>query len=114
MDALPTFKRVAAWFPGPVEDTETLFRRLCMLNQGLETGQWRTYERKEEPHGVRLVLSIDQTSVTALEKMNWRPFSGLEQATFSLLGAKLEGKKWANTRDFSGGGRGGGGELDGE
>jgi hypothetical protein len=22
MDALPTFKRVAAWFPGPVEDTE--------------------------------------------------------------------------------------------
>jgi hypothetical protein len=22
LDALPTFKRVAAWFPGPVEDTE--------------------------------------------------------------------------------------------
>jgi hypothetical protein len=59
LDALPTFKRVAAWFPGPVEDTETLFQCLRRLNQGLETGQWRIYERKEEPIEVRLVLSID-------------------------------------------------------
>jgi hypothetical protein len=27
MDALPVFKRVAAWFPGPLEDTDTLFQR---------------------------------------------------------------------------------------
>jgi len=26
MDALPTYKRVAAWFPATVEDTEQLFR----------------------------------------------------------------------------------------
>ena len=25
LDALPTFKRVAAWFPGPAEDTERCF-----------------------------------------------------------------------------------------
>jgi hypothetical protein len=93
LDALPTFKRVTAWFPGPVEDTEMLFRRLHRLNRGLDTRQWRIYERKEEPNGVRLVLSIDQTSVAALERMEWRPFSGVRQATFSLLGAKPEGKK---------------------
>jgi hypothetical protein len=93
MKTLPAYKRVAAWFPGPVEDTETLFQRLRRLNRGLETWQWRTYERKEEPSGVRLVLSIDQESFVALERMEWRPFSGVGQATFSLLGAKPEGKK---------------------
>jgi hypothetical protein len=93
LNALATFKRVAAWFPGPVEDTETLLCRLRRLNRGLETGQWRTYERKVDPNGVRLVLSVDQASVTALERVEWRPFSGVGRASFSLLGNKPEGKK---------------------
>jgi hypothetical protein len=69
LDALATFKGVAAWFLSPVEDTEMLLRCLHRLNQGLQTRKWRTYERKEEPHRVRLVLSIDQPSVTALDGM---------------------------------------------
>jgi hypothetical protein len=93
LKTLPTYKRVAAWFPGPAEDTETLFQRLRRLNRGLETWQWRTYERREEPTGVRLVLSIDEASFVALERMDWRPFSGMGKATFSLLGAKPEGKE---------------------
>jgi hypothetical protein len=40
------------------------------------------------------VVSIDKTSVDALEKMDWRPFSSMGQAIFSLLGVKPEGKKW--------------------
>jgi len=39
------------------------------------------------------VLSIDTTSVTVLERMGWRPFSGVGWAIFSLLGVKPEGKK---------------------
>ena len=90
LDALPTYRRVVAWFPDPVEDTELYFQQLLRLNQGLDTRQWRIYERREEPNGVRLVLSIDITSVTPLEGMGWRPFSGVGQA---LLGAKPEEKK---------------------
>jgi hypothetical protein len=86
MDALPVFKRVTAWFPGPPEDTETLFQRFRRLNRGLEPKQWRVYERKEKPHGVRLVLA-------ALAEREWKAFSGMGRATFSLLGVKLEGKK---------------------
>ena len=93
LDALSTYKRVVAWFPGPVEDTGRYFQRLCRLNQGLDTSHWRVYERKEEHNGVRLVLSIDTTSVMVLERMGWRPFSGVGQAIFSLLGVKPEGKK---------------------
>ena len=52
--ALPTFKRVAAWFPGPVEDMEWCFSRLRRLNQGLDTGQWRVYEHREDPMGSTL------------------------------------------------------------
>jgi len=45
-----------------------------------------------ETNGARLVLSID-LSVTMLEGMGWRPFSGIGQAIFSLVDIKPEGKK---------------------
>jgi hypothetical protein len=69
LEALPIFKRVAAWIPGPVEDTDMFLRRLRRLKQGLETVHWRVYERREESNGVRLVLSIDQDSVATLERL---------------------------------------------
>ena len=93
LEALPTFKRVAAWFPGPAEDTERCFSRLRRLNEGLDIGQWRVYEHREDPKGVRLVLSIDAASATVLEGHRWRLFRGVGQAVFSLLGAKPEGRK---------------------
>ena len=93
LDFLPTYKRVAAWFPGPVEDIGRYFQRFCRLNQGLDTSHWRIYEHKEEPNGVHLRLSTDTTSVIVLERMGWRPFSGMGQAIFSLLGVKPEGRK---------------------
>ena len=41
LDVLPTNKRVVAWFPGPVEDTENYLLRLRRLNRGLDTRNWR-------------------------------------------------------------------------
>ena len=41
LDALPTYKGMAAWFLGPMEDTERLFLRLRRLNRGLNTETWR-------------------------------------------------------------------------
>ena len=67
--------------------------RLRRLNQRLDTRHWRVYECKEESTGVRHVLSINTASVTVLERLKWRPFSVVQQATFSLLGVKPEGKK---------------------
>jgi hypothetical protein len=67
LDTLPTYKRVVAWFPGPVDDTGHYFQRLCRLNQGLDASHWRIYEHKEEPNGVCPWLSIDITSVMVLE-----------------------------------------------
>ena len=93
LDALSTYKRVVAWFLGPVENMEQYFLRLHRLNQGLNTGHWRVYERKEKPDRVCLVLSIDTDSVAVLEGLKWRPFSGVGLATFSLLSVKPGGKK---------------------
>jgi len=36
LDALPTYKRVAGWFPGPVEDMECYLQQLHRLNWGTE------------------------------------------------------------------------------
>ena len=93
LDALPTYKRVVAWFPGPVENVERYLLQLCRLNQGLDTRHWTVYELRGESNGVCLVLSIDEASVSVLEGLGWRPFSGVGQATFSLLSVKPEGKK---------------------
>ena len=67
LDALPTYKRVVAWFLGPAEDAEWYLLQLRRLNQGLDTRHWRVYERREESNGVRLVLSIDAASVSVGE-----------------------------------------------
>jgi hypothetical protein len=91
MDALPTYKRVVAWFLGPVEDTERYLTRLRRLNRGLDTGHWRVCERKEETNGVRLVLSIDVASITVLEGLGWRPFSGVGQAISPFLALSRKG-----------------------
>ena len=93
LDAIPTYKRLVAWFQGPAEDVERYLLWIHRLNLGLYSGHWRAYERKEEPNGVRFVLRIDIASVALLEGLKWRPFSGVGQAVFSLLDAKPEGKK---------------------
>jgi hypothetical protein len=71
-----------------------LFQQLNGLNRGLVSSQWSLYERKEETSGVCLVLVTDTQSVTILEGLEWRPFSGVGQAVFSLPGDKPEGKKY--------------------
>jgi hypothetical protein len=80
LDALPTYERVVAWFPSPPVPTERYLLRLHRLNRGLVTENWRVYKRKYETKGVRLVLSIDTTSITVLKGLQWRSFSGVGQA----------------------------------
>jgi hypothetical protein len=41
LDALPTYKRVVAWFPGPAEDAEQYLLRLRRMNHGMDTRHWR-------------------------------------------------------------------------
>jgi len=56
LEALPTYRGGLAWLPGPAEETGRYLQRLRRLNRGLETDDWRVYERMEESNGVRLVL----------------------------------------------------------
>jgi hypothetical protein len=93
LDALPTYKRVIAWFTGPPVPTERYILRLHGLNRGLVTENWRVHECSDETKGVRLVLSIDTTSITVLEGLQWRPFSRVGEASFTLLGAKPAGER---------------------
>ena len=90
---LATYKIVVAWFPGPAENAGRYLLRLRRLNQGLDTRHWGVYEGREEPSGIRLVLNIDASCATVLERLVWRPVSGVGHAKFSLLGAKTEKNK---------------------
>ena len=92
LDALTTYKRVAAWFPGPVENTGQYLQQLRRLNWGLDTDNWRVYKCREEPNGVHLVLSVHSRSITAQEELGRPPFSDVGCAAFSLLSIKTEGK----------------------
>jgi hypothetical protein len=92
LDALPTYKRVVAWFLGPVKDTERYLLQLHRLNQGLDNGRWRVYERKEAPNGVCLVLSIDIASDAMLEGLRWRPFSGVNKPSSPFWAPSQKGR----------------------
>jgi len=90
LDTLPTYKRVAAWFSGPVERYLLLLLR---LKRGLDTGHWKVYERTRwNPVGPALCSALTQLSPHWRE---WRgdPSLGWEKTIFSFLGAKAEGKK---------------------
>jgi hypothetical protein len=71
LEAPPTYTRVVAWFLGSMEDMEHYFQRLCRLNQGMNTDNWRVNEYKEKSNRVCLVLSIDSSTITALEWIRW-------------------------------------------
>jgi len=82
LDALPTYKRVVAWSPGPGKDMERYFQRLRRLNQGLNTSHWRVYKRKREPADrACLVLSIDSPLIAAWDRR------------YSLLGVSQKEEK---------------------
>jgi hypothetical protein len=67
LDALHTFKRVVAWFPGPVEiRSGTISDSVGWIPA---TGECMSAKVKSD--GVHLVLSIDSLSVTALKVMGW-------------------------------------------
>jgi hypothetical protein len=59
----------------------------------LDTDNWRVYKHREEPNGVCLVLSIDSKSITALERMSWRPFSSAGRTTFFSASNQRGGSK---------------------
>ena len=105
LEALPTYKRVVAWFLHPVVDMERYFQQLHRLNLGLNTSQWTLHECKEESNRFRHILSIDSLPVAVLQEMKWHPFTSAGQETFSLLNIKPEGRKQEESRREGGGGR---------
>jgi len=72
----------------------------------LVTEKWKVYEHREEPYGVGLILGVDSKYITALEGLGLWPFSVVVCATFSVLSAKPEGRKY---RRYIGGEKGRGG-----
>jgi hypothetical protein len=100
LEALPTYKRVVAWFPGPVEDKGHYFQQHCRLNQGLDASHWRIYEHKKKPNGVRLWFSIDTTSVMVMER---RPFSSMDRQSspfwvWNQKGGSRKRQRWRRRR----------------
>jgi hypothetical protein len=89
LEALTTYKRVVAWFRTPWRIRSACFSGSVNIHWGLDT---RVYERKEELSVVRLVISIDYTTI---EGLKWRPFSGVGQEVFpfSELSQKGRSKK---------------------
>jgi hypothetical protein len=71
LDVLPTYKRVMAWFPGPVKDTEGYFLRLCGLNQVMDTGTGEFMSLRRNPMGPALCSESIQ-----FMPPHWREWDG--------------------------------------
>ena len=93
LDALPTHKKSGCLVPGPCGGHEVVSTMAPQVEPGFGHLPLEGLQHREGPNGVCLVHSIDSTSFTALERLGWRPFSGMGQAIFSLLGVKTKWKK---------------------
>jgi hypothetical protein len=55
------------------------------LNPALHTENWRVLGRQSEPKGQRLILHIDQDSLVAIQKTEYKIFTGVSQGTVKVL-----------------------------
>jgi len=99
LEALPTYKRVLAWLLGPVEDMGQYLQPLHRLNRGLDTGNWRVYKHREEPSGLRLVLSVDHHGAggTGMETIQWHGSCHFLPSRHQTRGEEVQ-KKWRRRR----------------
>lgn len=71
---VPKLKKVLLWLPGKRKlQSQELLRRIEKLNPSLNTQEWRIYSRHEETHGIRLLIGIDELSLSAIKNMNFKP-----------------------------------------
>jgi hypothetical protein len=64
---------------------EELLKSVKDLNPGLHVEHWRVLVRQPEPKGQRLILLIDQDSLTANKGTGYKIFTGLTQGTVKVL-----------------------------
>ncbi|XP_069701936.1 uncharacterized protein [Periplaneta americana] len=82
------------WIPGKkhMSNEDTLIA-LNKQNPGIEASSWRILERKEERHGLRLVIGLDAKSISFLETINFQPYIKAMRATVTLQGVRKKEEK---------------------
>jgi hypothetical protein len=62
-----------------------LLKWIKNLNSGLHTEHWRVLDKQSEQKGQRLILFIDQDSLTAIKRTGYKIFTGFSHGTVKVL-----------------------------
>lgn len=70
---IPKLKKVLLWLPGRkrLPEAEILIR-LGKVNPTISCGEWRVFSRKDEPHGCRLLVGVDEASYGQLKALDMK------------------------------------------
>lgn len=72
---IPKLKKIVLWLPGRkrLPEAEMLFR-LGKANPTMSCSEWRVFSRKDEVHGCRLLIGVDEATFAKLQAVNMKPY----------------------------------------
>lgn len=72
---IPKLKKILLWLPGRriLPDAEILVR-FGKANPSISCKEWRVFSRKDEPHGCRLLVGVDEASFGNLQAVHLKPY----------------------------------------
>lgn len=72
---IPKIKKFLLWLPGKKKlSEEEVLVRLSKVNSHLNCHKWRIFSRKEEAHGNRFLVGIEETMISLLKELDFKPY----------------------------------------
>lgn len=83
---IPRLVKGLLWLPGrkPIPSQELLLR-LGKLNPTLLCEKWRVFSRKNESHGVRVLVGFEESGLAALKEVDMKPFWSTVRGQVTLV-----------------------------
>ncbi|XP_057660609.1 uncharacterized protein LOC130896476 [Diorhabda carinulata] len=85
-EAIPVRSTLQLWIPGPVEEPDQVLERLERQNKGLNTQDWQILSKSVEEGGQKLFVTVDDSVLDALRKIDFNPFLNFTRVKIKRLG----------------------------
>jgi len=84
-DQLPRLVKVRVYIPGPEKDLQSVRTMLARQNPELKAERWVFYHKDVmEPPGTLHTLGVDEASLAALRRLDFRPYYELSRVAFQV------------------------------
>lgn len=83
---VPQRSTLQLWIPGPAEEPDQVLERLERQNKGLKASEWILLNRKLDDSGQKLFVTVDDSVLSELKKVDYNPFLNFTRVKIKRLG----------------------------